>query len=243
MSNYLALMCGTDIPIPECQITLHQPTLKEISYLGEVDFFAGIQCICIDKKIIDSEDENVLSDISNFQVFMMVMSDKKLVEKKQKTKGVLPIIFPDYQVVFSPRSLIFTKEDKSYLVDESNFDVLQNVLKEVFCLSSDNDHDSFNPSGSKAEEIAKKLMRGRKRIAAEKNAHESEGGALAKYMSILAVGLKSMSLEDIQNLTIYQLRDLVQRFTLFFKWDLDIKQRLAGGKPEEEPENWMKNIH
>jgi hypothetical protein len=26
-------------------------------------------------------------------------------------------------------------------------------------------------------------------------------------------------------------------------WDVDLKSRLAGGKPEEQVENWMKNIH
>jgi len=30
---------------------------------------------------------------------------------------------------------------------------------------------------------------------------------------------------------------------LWLNWDLDIKSRLAGGKPDEHPDNWMKNIH
>jgi hypothetical protein len=38
----LALMCGTDLPIPELQVTLHQPTIKEISLIGEREFFTGI---------------------------------------------------------------------------------------------------------------------------------------------------------------------------------------------------------
>ena len=35
MDSRLALMTGTPIPIPECQIAVHQPTLEEISYMGE----------------------------------------------------------------------------------------------------------------------------------------------------------------------------------------------------------------
>ena len=38
----LALMTGVDIPIPELQVTIHQPTIKEISMIGEQDFFIGI---------------------------------------------------------------------------------------------------------------------------------------------------------------------------------------------------------
>jgi hypothetical protein len=38
----LALMTGVDIPIPELQLVLHQPTIEEISRLGEESFFVGI---------------------------------------------------------------------------------------------------------------------------------------------------------------------------------------------------------
>ena len=30
---------------------------------------------------------------------------------------------------------------------------------------------------------------------------------------------------------------------MFVNWDLDVKTRLAGGKPDTQPDNWMKNIH
>lgn len=45
MDFRLALMTGVDIPIPNLGLTIHQPTLKEISMLGEEDFFIGIQCL------------------------------------------------------------------------------------------------------------------------------------------------------------------------------------------------------
>ena len=35
MDTRLAMICGTDIPVPSCQLVLHQPTLEEISYIGE----------------------------------------------------------------------------------------------------------------------------------------------------------------------------------------------------------------
>ena len=35
MDYRLALMTGIDIPIPECQLVIHQPSLKEISFIGE----------------------------------------------------------------------------------------------------------------------------------------------------------------------------------------------------------------
>ena len=41
----LALIAGIDIPIPELQLTIHQPTIKEIALIGDSDFFTGIQCL------------------------------------------------------------------------------------------------------------------------------------------------------------------------------------------------------
>jgi len=52
-----------------------------------------------------------------------------------------------------------------------------------------------------------------------------------------------MSLQDCEELTMYQLFDLVERYMLYVNWDLDIRSRLAGAKSEKQPENWMKNIH
>ena len=44
MDIRLGLMCGTDLPIPEIQATIHQPKVKEIALIGEKDFFLGLQC-------------------------------------------------------------------------------------------------------------------------------------------------------------------------------------------------------
>jgi hypothetical protein len=52
MDIRLALMCGTDIPIPECQLIIHQPTIKEIALIGEEDFFMGGQCFNINKNLL-----------------------------------------------------------------------------------------------------------------------------------------------------------------------------------------------
>ena len=84
-------------------------------------------------------------------------------------------------------------------------------------------------------------MKGRAKVAELKG--EGQGGTLSKYVSILTVALQSMSLEDCLNLTIYQLYDLIERYGLYMSWDLDIRSRLAGGKPDSKPDDWMKNIH
>ena len=238
----LSLMCGTDIPVPELQIVIHQPTIREIALVGESTFFKGAQTLCIDKNKIFSEDKTGLADTNNFQIFMTMMSEKETRDKKEAVIQVLSVILPSCKVIFTPQSMIFTElQDTSILIDENNFEILQQVLTDVFCFTSGSGEETFNPQGRKAKEIAEKLMRGRQRIANERGAEN--GSPFVQYTSVLTVGIKSMSLKDCINLTIYQLYDLVQRYTMFVNWDLDVRTRLAGGKPETQPDNWMKNIH
>ena len=76
MDLRLALMSGIDIPVPECQVILHQPTIKEIAFIGNEDFFIGVQTLCLYKSMF-VEDKKVLEEINNFQIFMTVMNDKE----------------------------------------------------------------------------------------------------------------------------------------------------------------------
>ena len=236
----LALMCGTDIPVPECQIVIHQPRIKEIALIGEKNFFLGAQCLCINKMML-SKDENVLSDTSNFQIFMTIMSEKETKDKKEAVQQLCSLLFPKHKIIFTPQSILLKDNDENIVIDENNFEILQDVLREVFCFNSGMGQDTFNPADEKAKEIAEKLMRGRERIAAEKGGEN--GSTLVRYTSILTIGLESMPLQDTLELTMYQLFDLIQRYMLYVNWDLDVRTRLAGGKPDSQPDNWMKNIH
>lgn len=237
MDIRLALMTGVDIPIPEIQATLHQPTIKEISYLGEKDFLTGIQCLSLQKTML-IQDENLLSTTTNFQIFMTVMNDKATADKKKDVISTLHLLFPNNQVFITPRAISLGGE---VVIDENNFEEFQQLIGKVFCLSK-TDQSTFNPGSKRAKEIADKLMKARQRVAAQKAA-ENGGSAFAQYISTLTVGLGSMSLQDCINLTMYQLYDLVERYSLYINWDIDLKSRLAGAKPDKPVENWMKNIH
>ncbi len=242
MDYRAALICGIDLPIPECQLVAHQPTISEIAFIGEADFFIGVQALCLYKSMF-VEDKTLSDDITNFQIFMTIMMDKESKKQKNAVNMVLKLCFPDYKILITPNSLIFNKEGQSgIMIDEKNFESLQAILRKIFCMKDGPmDQQAFNPGNAKAQEIAKKLMRGRDRIAAERGG--SNSSVFSQYISILTVGLSSMSMQDLTKLTMFQLYDLIDRYNLYVKWDLDIRARLAGAKPKEESDNWMKNIH
>lgn len=240
MDIKLALICGIDIPIPELQLVIHQPKIKEIAYIGTKDFFVGAQSICINKNNLNIEAENVLSNTSNFQIFMTMMQEKEMADKKLAVNQVFTLLFPNQKVLLTPRSIL-VQGAESIMIDESNFESLQMCLKQIFCLNnSDSQQMGFNPQSKKAKEIAEKLMRGRQRIA-EQNG-EADADIFSQYLSTLAIGLQ-MPLSELMDCTVYQLFDLIKRYQLYIDWDIDIRSRLAGATPDGKPTNWMKNIH
>ena len=102
------------------------------------------------------------------------------------------------------------------------------------------DQQTFNPANEKARQIADKIMAGRKKVAELKGSNNVS--VFSQYLSMLTIGIH-ISMLELMKLTMFQLYDLVERFMLWTNWDIDLRSRLAGGKPDEHPENWMKNIH
>jgi hypothetical protein len=241
MDLRLALMCGTDIPVPECQLIIHQPKIKEIALIGEKDFFIGYQTLLVNRNMIE-QGENVPLNITNFQIFMTIMKEKETADKKEAVLQLFQLIFPDCKATFLPASIIISGKGNTATIDDNNFEFFQEAIKSVFCFSSGRqDQTTFNPANEQARQIAEKLMRGRARVAAQNG--QANASIFSQYLSVITVGIGSMSLKDAMDLTMYQMFDLVERYALYVDWDIDIRARLAGATPDGKPENWMKNIH
>ena len=233
----LALFTGVDIPIPSCQLIIHQPSIKEISMVGEKAFLTGVQTICIDKDQL-GDDKRQLSNTTNFQLFLTIMREQEAKEVKDMVLDSLSLIIPNTKVTFTPRALLLKYNDTNIIIDEGNFIDFQNVLRQVFCFKKKT--EEFNPVNDTARRIAEKIKKGRERVAHLKG--EDVGSVYARYISSLSIGLK-IPVHILNNYTIYQINDLLERFGLWTNWDLDIRSRLAGAKGDGKPEDWMRNIH
>ena len=111
----LSLQTGIDIPFPEARLTIHQPSIKEISMIGEFNFHLGSQFLLFDKdKILDDKDKVNLENKNNFDIFMSVMSDRKNLEHKVHALMVLSLLFPNAQIkIEKTHILIKIGEDAS----------------------------------------------------------------------------------------------------------------------------------
>lgn len=238
-------MAGVDIPVKELQTVVHIPKIKEIALIGESNFFTAVHYLCLEKEML-VQDETLLSSLSNFQVLMKVLEQSQDKDKKQAIIMLLQILFPNFIPIITSNSIILNDQanNKQILIDNNNFDMFQNVLKEVLCVNNiyQGDNVIYNPINQRAKEIAAKLMRGRQKVAAIKNQNSSES-AITRYISILVIGTHTISMEDCINLNLFQLFDLMERYNAFIEWDIDLRVRLAGGKPDNQVESWMKDIH
>lgn len=235
---FLSLNIGTDIPIEECGLVVHQPTIEEIAFLGEKKFFSCISLITLTKEKL-TQDKTLLSQFSNFQIFMKILGEKENVDQKTDIISFLNLLFPKYKIFFTPRSISFMQDGESKIVDANNFDAFQNALKFIFNLNKDKEQ-IYNPNDRRAEEIAKKIYKGRQRIA-ESKANE-KGSAIGRFISILSIGLHISELE-LKKYTLFQIYDAMERFGLYIGWDLDIRAKMAGATGTKPVDDWMKNLY
>ena len=238
----LALMVGIEIPIPELQMVIHPPTIRDIAYMGEPDFFAAMSYLCLDKEAL-VQDKSLVSNMTNFQVLMKVLQQKGNASKKIAIQTLLTMLFPDYKVAMMPNSIIFTRQDfPPVMVDDSNFDILQGAIKRVLCASNvfQGKHIVYNPSNAAAKRIADKIAQGRRKVAELKAKQEGDSSMLSRYISILSIGAGISGMADF---TLYQLFDLMERYSAYVEWDVDLRVKLAGGKPEKQVETWMRNLY
>lgn len=237
-------MAGIDVPMPELQVVIHPPTIREISFMGDQDFFMAMQYLCVDKAAL-IQDESLLATLSNFQVLMKVLEQSQDKQKKGIIQTLLLLLFPDRQSLILPNSITLTAKGLTPIViDDNNFEIVQDYIKTILCVDSifQGENIVYNPVNEAAKKIADKIMAGRRKVALSKNNGNSES-ILTRYISILTVGLGSMSLQDCLNLTLFQLFDLMERYTAFVEWDTDLRVRLAGGKPDKTVESWMRDLH
>lgn len=245
MVNDLMLLSGIDIPFPQAQINIHQPTIKEISYIGEEAFFLGCEFLNFSKNVLSMEDKSNLKNKSDFDVFMSIIKDKSIAIQKSKISAnmVLSLMFPEYSIHFEEDSIsIEDKEMNKHSINNKNFEAFKEIIVNMFCLKQDiGNGPIYNPSGPMAEKIVAKLNKGRA-TAAEAKGETKKIAILSRYISILSVG-QNKNFEDLLKYTVYQLFDEFNRFEKKTDFDWSMRAKMAGAKGLDEIENWMIDIH
>lgn len=247
MNNELILLTGADIPFVQGSVTIHQPTLYEISLIGETDFFSGCEMLRFSKKILKVKDNFDLNNYHDFDILMSIMNDYSGPMKYNVScaKLVLDLLFPLYIVVITPRAISFLDRETNQTQGEinlANFDAFKDIITEMLCLTSASSDQDYKTDGELANKIAAKLERRHQKLA-ELNAQKAKTVAiLSRYISILAVG-EHKDMNALSKYTVYQLFNEFQRYQLKLDHDQVFQARLAGATGLKDPEDWKKNLH
>lgn len=235
-------------------IKLHNPTLNEIiEYIeNENDILFSIKFLSSSfLEMLDISKENIEKEINDFEIFINLIFQETVLdqeiltlEQKKNIINLLALIFKDFSLSLGQSEMIFENKNDNILIilNNENFNNFQEVIKEMFDISflfGENGEKQYNivENSKQAQAILEKLKKAeqkRNRI----NGNENNGSIFENYVLILSVGLKQ-SPKTILDLTLYQVLQLFKRFKMKLEWDLDIKCRLAGGSPDNQPDNWL----
>ena len=243
MINDLLLLSGNDIPFIQAQITIHQPTIKEIAYIGEENFFTGCQLLNFSKNILSEEDKVNLENRTNFDILIAILREQNAVMQKNRNcvNMVLALVFPEYEISFEKDYIKLKKENEEHKIDNSNYEEFKSVISSVFSFGNSKDSKpDFNPSGDLAKKIAEKLNKRHQKLAEVKPAQKVD--ILSRYVSILSVG-EQKDMNALLNYTTYQLFDEFKRYELKMGHDIYVQAKMAGAKDLKEVEDWMQDIH
>lgn len=248
----LLLDTKTDIPFSSAQVTIYQPSIKEISMIGESDFLIGVSALSKDYKSMN-KDNSDLSELSNFDILMSILKENSDNSKKiaMAIDKVLFLIFPHYKIGFTPRSILLqeTIDDKKEIhhIDGTTFDEFGQIIFEMFCLAEMTGETSgeYNPMGDRARALVEKFRKKRE-LLAELRKERGENDALlsiyGRYINILAIGERKDK-NQLAQYSVYQLIEEFKRFQLKEAFDYTFQAKMAGATKIKDAKDWMSNIH
>lgn len=219
-------LSGSPVPVNMCAIYITQPTIKQIIQFGEVNFLMAVHLLTnIEDFLGDIRNQGnlELDTMSNFQILLMLVEQDPSVKKTLNT--LFELIFPDYEIKYTKNSINFSlreDENKNMIgqITPFTFEIFQRAIKELFSLDGKANGDDYNPANEAAQEIAKKLKRGKQKIneLAGKN-NKGDMSLFGTYASILSIGMM-IDINVFFNYTPFQLQDSFNRYLLKVKYDL-----------------------
>ena len=246
----LLLMSGNDIPFPQAELTIHQPTVEEIAYIGEQVFYTGISYLNFSKSRLMPEEQDALENLTDFQVLMFLLTrakDYEALTNRASVEMVLTLMFPGYRIIIAPNGFNFLNEETgdNLLIGEEVYSEFKSIVYRMYALDqAQGQQREYDPKDELARQIVNKIKKGREKLNRIKNQGKDGqmSSILSRYISILAVG-EQKDINILKKYTVYQLFDEFQRFSLKQEFDLNIRARLAGATDMEDAEDWMRDIH
>ena len=241
MLTEILLLSKNDIPFIEAKVVIHPPTLKEIAYIGEENFYLGCELLNFSKDNLKEQDKIGLENRTDFDILMSVVEQNQV--SQTCLMSILALIFPTYRIQMGGGVIVLMDDNGVQYIRAEHFEPLKKIIRQMFCLDRKDAADGdYNPGNEAARKMAERFKKARQKKAEMRGEDTGKINILSRYASILSVGL-NMNINDLMELTVYQLFDMFERFELKVSFDYYIQAKMAGAKDLEEADNWMKDIH
>ena len=248
----LLLDTKANIPFPSAQLTIYQPSVKEIAMFGESNFLVAVSSLTKNYKNEISQDKTDLESLTNFDILMSIIKEKTENSRLifEYLIQLLELILPNYKVGFTPASIVCqdlnTDKPQIHIIDGKNFDEFSQIVYEMFGLAafSGDVSQEYNPGGDRARALVEKFKKKRELLAELKRqrGEDTEGSSIfGRYINILAVG-EHKSKNELSNYSVYQLIEEFKRFELKEAFDYTVRAKMAGATKIKDAKDWMQDI-
>ena len=239
------LLSKNDIPFIEAQLTIHVPTIKEIEMIGEPQFFAGANFLCLTVNDLSLEDQEKVDRLNNLMIVAGLAQQRlpQLQQSRVSAQLLLTLLFPGYNPSLTQKALVLKTPNEIKQISAEQYNDFQDIIRQMFCLNEVSGSINYNPGNARAKRMAQKFRKYHEKIA--KMQHKDGGqniSIFSRYISILSVG-EHKDMNMLLNYSVYQLFDQFQRFELKEASDIHQRALLAGAQNLQEVQNWMKDIH
>lgn len=240
--DFFQLAAGAPIPVPNTEIKIRQPKIREIAIIGEEKFYSFVSYFKINKQSLmetveDIEQKKAISALTEYEVIKLLIDNEP--EVGFGMQFILQMVIKDIEIVRFTDTFLFlkVKSGQQYIINNESFLVIKEIIYRIFALQ-DNKAE-YNPANKAAAEIAKKLEE-RKRFLAQGQGKKGQS-ILADLVSILAVAFHCLNIDEILNLTLYQVFELTKRFGMYSQYQIQIQAMMQGAE-DVELIDWMKKI-
>ena len=243
------------IPFPSARLIIYQPSIAEIGLINEPSFLTAVNAITKDYKKMKVEDNSDLDSLSNFDILMSIMRENTEASKTilKSVYSLFELIFPNYNVRFTPSSFIFILKDtqkdqeiKPCIIDKNNFDEFAQIIYEMFGLAAllnDSAVQDYNPAGDRARALVEKFQKKREYLAQlkkERGEDTAMSSVFGRYINILAVG-EHKDKNELSKYSVYQLIEEFKRFQLKEAFDYTLQAKMAGATKIKDAKDWMQD--
>ena len=244
MKNSLLYLSKNNIPFKEAQVNIHQPTINEISLIGEESFHIGCQFLIFSSDKLVDKDKLNLGNKTDFEIFMSIMNSKDKADYVDCAKMVLLLLFPDYNITFTEKEIVLQNANGVGRINNFNYDAFKEIVINMFKLNESGESgEAYNPADAYAAKIAERFKKRQQKLADLKGESTGSIAIFERYISILTVG-EQKDRNQLMELTVPQLKDEFKRYRLKLDFDHYIQYKLAGAQNlDNDIEDWMKDFH